>query len=133
MSDKIIAMAMELTALKQELDEIKKTEKLVKAKYDSLGEDFIAYCKANDVKGMKVNGYNVGYAMTPRYSISDEEIAFAYFRSNDMGHLIKEAIHHKTLGSTVKELVDSGKLDEVLLDVNGLKVYNQEVVRIGRA
>jgi hypothetical protein len=65
----------------------------------------------------------------PRPSIADKEKAFAFLREQGCGSIIVEGVNWQTLGSTVRELMDAGKMDLLTCENVGIKVFIDESVR----
>lgn len=130
--DTLVQLASQLVELKLQKGKLEAEVETIKGKIKVLGDEFIQYSKNHDISGIKVNGMLVSFMTTPRTSIENTEAAFEYFRSINMGHLIKESIHYQTLNTTVKDLIENDQLDPEEAPAMGLKIYDQEVVRIAR-
>ena len=130
MSDTLTSLTETLLTARESRDELKQALAKAEERYRKCSEEFIQYCKANDVDGIKAHGKNIYYSTTPRSRVVDTDKAFQYFRDNNLGHIIKESIHNKTLNSVVKELLNSGQLDTALTENVGLSVFEQEVINI---
>lgn len=130
--DTLTSMATKLAELKDKREGLEAQLKPVISEARELGEHFIKYCKENSIEGVKVNGRNVYFSTKMRTSILDEARAFEYFRSHNMGHLIREQIHSQTLSATVNQLIEADELDIPTAEAVGLSIYPQEVVNIRR-
>jgi len=130
MSDDLMSMAARLAELKELREELEGKLEPIKEEAKKLGEEYINYCLENNVDGVKVNGRNVYFTTKNRASMIDDERVFGYFREHGLGHLIRESIHNATFNSTVKDLIEAGKLDIPTAESVGISIYPQRVVNI---
>ena len=100
-------------SLEGQLKEVKEAEANTKA-------SLIESLEARDAQATaKYEG--IGYVSLAKpklyasYKKENEDSVFKYLRDSKRGDLIKETVHHKSLGTFVKEAIESGKtLPEII-------------------
>lgn len=133
MNDRLLEMGRRLAELKKQREELEPRVNSIKSEMKTLGEEYIKYCKENNVKGVRVDDRHVGFSTRYRSNLIDNDKAFEYFRMSGKGHIIKESIHSETLTSTVNELVKNGDLDIASAFEVGINIYPQEVISITKS
>lgn len=63
----------------------------------------------DDFNAPGVGRVELGIEVYPSLKKDDEERFFAWLRERDDGDIIKETVHHKTLQSFIKELLENGE------------------------
>lgn len=121
-------LSEKFAALKKERESLEDQLELVKAKIKALGDELLPVMRKEDIEKFTTSMGTVYIRNEEFAKIEDQEKAFAFFRDQGAGDIIKETIHSKTLTATFKELREAGKIDAFSCGEKGLAVFMKESV-----
>lgn len=89
--------------LREQKDELKKQLSEVQSQLDEAEVELVNWLENNSLTNVKSELGTISLRAEVYARIDDEATAFSWLRENNMGDIIKETVHSKTLASLVKD------------------------------
>lgn len=123
-------LAETLSGLRDEKEKLAAREKEINSEIELVQVKLVPLMKSLDMKNFNMAGKCFYLSLNQFAKVTDAPKAFAFFREQGCGDIIKETIHATTLSSTYKQLAEAGKIDQFSAEANGLSVHTKEEVRV---
>ena len=111
-------------------DKLEAELKEIKARIKGTSENLRKLMQEQDLETFRTHRGTFYINIATRARVVNPEAAFPYLKDLGCGAIIKEAVNHVTLSSTVRELCEQGKIMLTDLEDKGISVYVDESVRI---
>jgi hypothetical protein len=130
-AEQLKAPFLQFHQLKQQKDELEREMTELKDEIGLAQERCLKALEASGLKNLPIKGVGLFYgSVSVHPKATDEMMLFEDLRSRGAGDMIKETVHHKTLGAFIKELKARGEWETNPL--KGVEIFEEPYIGFRR-